>query len=271
MSSYARTALPLLLSLSSVSTVDGHGSLVIPQTRNSIDRLAAPWKGGYPAIPDFPGTGRWGLPNETCGSRPWACQEGCSCSNGTEACDVGQSCFWFTSGTTIGCDKPDGDGRRVGPACRCAQCASATVNRPEWRTTNRAAAAGSAADWTRYNPWRVRAPHSHTRRARTPTDWDCSRASYAVRRRRRVLRPSSTHVGWRAAAPSPASRAASTTRRRSPSRAIWAPICPKRRRASCGKPAHSSSPRGTSGPTMAVATNSGAPTTAGAQCRAAQP
>ncbi len=37
----------------------GHGSLVIPQTRNSIDRLAPQWKGGYPTVPDFPGTGRW--------------------------------------------------------------------------------------------------------------------------------------------------------------------------------------------------------------------
>ena len=56
---------------------EGHGSLVIPQVRNSIDRLAPEWKGGYPKIPDFPGTGRWGMPNETCGTVPWSCQEGC--------------------------------------------------------------------------------------------------------------------------------------------------------------------------------------------------
>ena len=42
-----------------------HGSLVIPQTRQSIDRLAPPWRGGYTpgrpgGLPDFPGTGRWG-------------------------------------------------------------------------------------------------------------------------------------------------------------------------------------------------------------------
>lgn len=132
----------------------GHGSLTIPQTRNAIDRFAPQWLGGYPALPDFPGTGRWGRPNETCGTRPWSCQEGCSCSNGTEPCDVGQSCFWFSSGATIGCDKPDGDGRRDGAPCRCAQCANATLNKPEWRTTNRHAVAGSKDDWTKFNPWR---------------------------------------------------------------------------------------------------------------------
>eukprot|EP00729_Bicosta_minor_P003614 gene3614-23170_t len=138
----------------------GHGSLVIPQTRNSIDRLLTPWKGGYPHQPDFPGTGRWGLPNETCGttvtkySAP-SCQEACSCSNGTAACDVGQACFWFSSGCTIGCDACDGNGRRDGDPCRCpGKCANATLNDPKYRTGNRGAAAGSDQDWTKYNPWR---------------------------------------------------------------------------------------------------------------------
>ena len=143
-----------LLSVFFVSFVDAHGSLVIPQTRNAIDRFAPQWKGGYPTVPDFPGTGRWGLPNETCATRPWSCQEGCTCSNGTESCDVGQSCFWFSSGCTIGCDVCDGDGRRDGTACRCGKCANATLNNPKWRTGNRAAVPGSDADWTKYNPWR---------------------------------------------------------------------------------------------------------------------
>ena len=84
----------VLVALGAATRIAAHGSLVIPQTRNAIDRFAPQWKGGYHHIPDFPGTGRWGLPNETCGTRPPSCQEGCSCSNGTEACDVGQSCFW---------------------------------------------------------------------------------------------------------------------------------------------------------------------------------
>jgi len=145
-----------LLSLAVLATcVAGHGSLVIPQTRNSIDRLAPQWKGGYPHIPDFPGTGRWGLANESCGTNPPSCQEGCSCSNGTDACDSGQSCFWFASGCTIGCDECDGNGRRDGPSCRCGQCANATLNKPEWRTGNRGAVPFSKEDWTRYNPWRA--------------------------------------------------------------------------------------------------------------------
>ena len=151
-----RPALPTLLAaLLAPEVADAHGSLVIPQTRNAIDRFAPQWKGGYPKLPDFPGTGRWGDANESCATRPWACQEGCSCSNGTDACDVGQSCFWFTSGSTIGCEKPDGDGRRDGTACRCAKCANSTVNKPEWRTANRLAAPGSDADWTKFNPWRA--------------------------------------------------------------------------------------------------------------------
>jgi len=159
-----KTTPPLLLLCPAalVTLVAGHGSLVIPQVRNSIDRLAPQWRGGYPHVPDFPGTGRWGRANESCGSRPPSCQEGCSCSNGTEPCDVGQSCFWFSSGCTIGCAECDGDGRRDGDACRCKDpltgdftCANATLNRPEWRTGNRGAAALGPHDRTRYNPWRA--------------------------------------------------------------------------------------------------------------------
>ena len=58
------------LALALVGSADAHGSLTVPQVRNSIDRLAPQWKGGYPKVPDFPGTGRWGLPNETCGTVP---------------------------------------------------------------------------------------------------------------------------------------------------------------------------------------------------------
>ena len=156
------------LALAIVGSADAHGSLTVPQVRNSIDRLAPQWKGGYPKVPDFPGTGRWGLPNETCGTVPWSCQEGCSCSNGTSPCDVGQSCFWFASGCTIGCESCDGNGGRPGDgsmhgvgSCRCpGHCINSTNNDPKHRTANRHAVAGSKEDWTRYNPWRApgRAP-----------------------------------------------------------------------------------------------------------------
>jgi len=156
-----------LLLVAVIVHVDAHGSLVIPQTRNSVDRNAPQWKGGYVHAPgsgvikeattgiaDFPGTGRWGAPNETCGTVPYSCQEGCSCSNGTEPCDVGQACFWFASGCTIGCDKCDGVGSRQPNSCRCDKCAAATVNDPKYRTGNRKAKAGSPEDIYKYNPWR---------------------------------------------------------------------------------------------------------------------
>ena len=43
--------LRLLLTTSLVADVAAHGSLVIPQTRNAIDRYAPQWKGGYPSMP----------------------------------------------------------------------------------------------------------------------------------------------------------------------------------------------------------------------------
>lgn len=153
-------ALPAVVLFLTLATVSGHGSLVIPPVRNAVDRVLPQWKGGYPTVPDFPGTGRWGLPNETCGTIPWSCNEGCSCSNGTSSCDSAQSCFWFSSGCTIGCAKCDGDGSRPHDhgggekSCRCAQCANATLNDPKYRTANRGAAAGSPEDVYKYNPWR---------------------------------------------------------------------------------------------------------------------
>ena len=183
----------------------------------TLARALASFPQGYPKIPDFPGTGRWGLANETCGTVPWSCQEGCSCSNGTEPCDVGQSCFWFASGCTIGCEKCDGNGGRksthaacaaaacgsprpsldqvacgfAGPgdgsmkhtgACRCGDhCLNATNNDPRHRTTNRKAVAGSKEDWTKFNPWRApgRAPtFGPCKSTRTPPLLVISRAIF---------------------------------------------------------------------------------------------
>ena len=38
---------------------------------------------------------------------------------------------------------------------RCGNGMKATINDPKYRTLNRNATAGSAADWTRFNPWRA--------------------------------------------------------------------------------------------------------------------
>ena len=44
----AQMTLDTAILLSLVAGISAHGSLVIPQTRNAIDRFAPQWKGGYP-------------------------------------------------------------------------------------------------------------------------------------------------------------------------------------------------------------------------------
>ena len=61
-------------------------------------------------------------------------------------------------GCTIGCETCDGGAK--GPSNpnridRCGAGMKATNNDPATRTINRNAVAGSAADWTKFNPWRV--------------------------------------------------------------------------------------------------------------------
>ena len=66
--------------LLAVPEARAHSSLLVPPSRNAVDRSLAPWKGGSH------GDGKFG-PDD------W----GCNCVNGTSsgptACDVGQSCF----------------------------------------------------------------------------------------------------------------------------------------------------------------------------------
>lgn len=125
----------------------GHSSLLIPPSRNSIDRLLGPWKGGSM------GDGKFGPDG-------W----GCNCINATTdgqvPCDVGQSCFWFSNGCSIGCAECDGGaaphpGANPNTVDRCNSGAVATINDPKYRTYNREAIAGSAADIYKHNPWRA--------------------------------------------------------------------------------------------------------------------
>ena len=56
---------------------------------------------------------------------------GCDCSNGTEPCEAGQGCFWFSQGCTIGCEKCDGNGARVaGGRNVCNTTMEPTLNDP---------------------------------------------------------------------------------------------------------------------------------------------
>ena len=78
-----------VLSLAAVACtparVHGHASLLMPLPRNSIDNREAAWAGGK-----HPNTG-------------WIEPYNCRCTNGTDLCDNGQSCFWFSQGCNIGC------------------------------------------------------------------------------------------------------------------------------------------------------------------------
>ena len=74
--------------------VHGHASMIMPWPRNAVDSLTKPWSGGK-----HPNTG-------------WIEPYNCKCTNGTEDCNSGQSCFWFSQGCTIGCDACDGQGQR---------------------------------------------------------------------------------------------------------------------------------------------------------------
>jgi hypothetical protein len=62
--------------------------------------------------------------------------------------------MWFSQGATIGCGRPDGGPSNPNARDRCGSGTKATINDPALRTVNVRAAAGSAADVTKHNPWR---------------------------------------------------------------------------------------------------------------------
>jgi len=123
----------------------GHGSILIPLPRNSIDATLPAWSHGK---------------HPPSGSHVWS-GNACNCANGTDYCNSGQSCFWFSQGCTIGCNTCDGDGARLPNWDHCPRDSiNATLNDPKYRTANRNATAGSADDIWKYQPWRApgRAP-----------------------------------------------------------------------------------------------------------------
>lgn len=133
----------LVFLISFDSYVDGHGSMIMPPSRNSIDAETQAWSDGK-----FPNTG-------------WIEPYNCKCNNGTSTCNSGQSCFWFSQGCGIGCKTCDGNGTRVPNFDHCPSDSIApTITDPKYRTVNQAAESGSLADFTKYNPWRApgRAP-----------------------------------------------------------------------------------------------------------------
>ena len=121
-----------------------HSSLLIPPARNAVDKALPPWANGSYGPGQF-------------GDDAW----GCNCINATTKgpvpCEVGQSCFWFSNGCSIGCKTCDGgnaSGTNPNAVDRCGSGAKATLN-PELRTYNRHTVPGSAQDTYKHNPWRA--------------------------------------------------------------------------------------------------------------------
>ena len=122
-----------------VDRVDAHASMIMPWPRNAVDSLTKPWSGGK-----HPNTG-------------WIEPYNCKCTNGTEDCDSGQSCFWFSQGCTIGCDACDGQGQRYPNWDHCPGTPKPPptyLDKKYW-TANFNATPGSYEDIFKFNPWRA--------------------------------------------------------------------------------------------------------------------
>ena len=105
----------------------GHGSMVEPVPRNAIDRS---------------------LPKDQ-RSPPHTCD----CANATgDACDVAQSCYWYSQGCTIGCPSCDHTNGRA-QIDLCGLGKASTLNDSRYRSVN--VDATGELDIYRFNPWRA--------------------------------------------------------------------------------------------------------------------
>ena len=145
----------LVVALAALVALDGrpadaHSSLITPPPRNAVDRSLPQWHGGHFGYANCSHPARerpnplWG--NGSC----W----GCNCVNGTDKCEVAQTCLWFADGTSIGCERPDGGPSNPNKKDRCGSEKKPTNNDPYFRTVNRDAVAMSPEDWAQHNPWR---------------------------------------------------------------------------------------------------------------------
>lgn len=123
---HARRLCAILLLVEGATLAAGHGALVSPRSRNSVDYLT-------------------NMTGKTFAH--------CSNVSGSGSCKNGQAAFWYSQGCFIGCPACDHkSGRRQTDVCGLG--AVATLNDPLLRTINRAEKAGSKFDIYRHNPWR---------------------------------------------------------------------------------------------------------------------
>ena len=129
------------LTFAALVAVDAHGSMVMPLARNSIDAELPAWSNGK-----HPMTGS---------IEPYNCR----CTNGTEACSNGQSCFWFSNGCTPGCKACDGNGNRYPNFDHCPgeekDLKPADLLLKEYWTGDKTWPAATTYDIFKYNPWRA--------------------------------------------------------------------------------------------------------------------
>lgn len=155
-----------------VTGAAGHTATVSPAPRNAIDRNVQIWSGSVPEpVIKVSSEGGWWCP--IAGGR-----------NGKFSAALGQACFWFTNGASIGCSTPDGNTR--GPeacgkaktgkpsdkdpdcgdvnhsnlgkpsSCVCDNSGfKATICDPKLRTINTQAECGGKDDFTYFSPWRA--------------------------------------------------------------------------------------------------------------------
>eukprot|EP00419_Tripos_fusus_P016207 CAMPEP_0172728580 /NCGR_PEP_ID=MMETSP1074-20121228/92322_1 /TAXON_ID=2916 /ORGANISM="Ceratium fusus, Strain PA161109" /LENGTH=380 /DNA_ID=CAMNT_0013555843 /DNA_START=40 /DNA_END=1182 /DNA_ORIENTATION=+ len=107
----------------------GHGALVSPRSRNSVDYMVGV---NVPA--------HWPADRE--------------CTNITGGpCNNGQAAFWYSQGCFFGCEECDHlSGRRQTDLCNSGMVGPL---RPEYRSVNRNSTPGSPQDIYKHNPWRA--------------------------------------------------------------------------------------------------------------------
>ena len=113
--------------------------------RNAVDKDLHPWNGAAPAS--------WDHHVDT----PICPVSAGGAGDSIEAVSLrnGQSCYYFSHGCTIHCDRCDGKTARFGSTCGNEKTAKATICDPKHRTLNRNATCGSAEDHYYYSPWRA--------------------------------------------------------------------------------------------------------------------
>jgi len=129
-----RSATPLL-AFGLISVADGHGAMVEPRSRNSVD---------WAEVPDDPSKGIHNTGERICQNLTGA------------ACNNGQAQYWYSQGCFIGCDECDHkSGRRQTDLCK----AGFVGQLPDYAiAVNRNASAGfrdGPYDIYRHNPWRA--------------------------------------------------------------------------------------------------------------------